>query len=414
SSDIVLIKGGPSARMELVTAALLTQPGDIVLLPRSSLIGHGDVAALRQTRPSWVEIDLNALASNVRQLKTLVGQHVTLFAVVKADAYGHGAVAVARTALHNGADYLAVASVNEAIDLRDAGIEAPILVMSYTPVQAIRQAVRQNITVTLYDLDLARAYDRAAREAGGVLRVHVKVDTGMGRLGVLAAAAVPFFRQLLNLTNLEIEGIYTHFSMADESADYTAEQVRVFKRVLTPLRAAGFSFKYVHAANSAGTLASKENHFNAVRVGLAMYGLSPSDEVRVPNSFKPVMTWKTSVAQVKTLPPNHPVGYGNTYVTSTEEKVAVLPVGYSDGLRRAPANWGFVLIHGQLAPIVGRVSMEKTVINVTGIPEVAIGDEVVLLGRQDDATLSADDIAKRIGTISYEVVCGILPRIQRR
>lgn len=413
SSDVVLIKGGPSSRMEFVTAALLANPADSVLLPRSGLIEQAQTY-MRSTRPSWVEIDLNALAINVRQLKALVGTHVTLFAVVKADAYGHGAVAVARTALLNGADYLAVASVSEAIELRDAGIEAPILVMSYTPVQAIRQAVRQNITVTLYDLDLARAYDRAAREAGGILRVHVKVDTGMGRLGVLASAAVPFFRSLLNLNHLELEGVYTHFSMADESPDYTAEQVRVFKRVLTPLRAAGFSFKYVHAANSAGTLSSKENHFNAVRVGLAMYGLSPSDEVRVPSAFRPVMTWKTTVAQVKTLPPNHPVGYGNTYVTQGEERIAVIPVGYADGLRRSPTHWGHVLLHGQFVPIIGRVSMEKTILNVTDVPDVAVGDEVVLLGRQGDVALSADEIARRLGTISYEVVTGILPRVPRR
>lgn len=413
SSDIVLIKGGPSARMEMVTAALLARAEDAQQLPRANLI-DGAETLMKHSRPSWVEIDLNALANNVRQIKTLIGQHVALFAVVKADAYGHGAVAVARTALLNGAEYLAVASISEAIELRDAGIEAPILVMSYTPIQAVRQAVRQNITVTLYDLDLARAYDRAAREAGGILRVHVKVDTGMGRLGVVAQAAVPFFRHLLNLNHLELEGVFTHFSMAEDSADYTAEQVKVFKRVLTPLRAAGFSFKYIHAANSAGTLASKDNHFNAVRVGLAMYGLSPSDEVRVPPTFRPVMTWKTTVAQVKMLPPNHAVGYGNTYVTRGEERIAVIPVGYADGLRRAPNHWGHVLLHGQLVPIIGRVSMEKTILNVTDVPNVTIGDEVVLLGRQGEATLSADDIARRLGTISYEVVCGILPRVPRR
>ncbi len=413
SSDIVLIKGGPSSRMELITSALLANEEDNKLLPRSTFIEQG-AAFMRHTRPSWVDIDLNALATNVRQIKTLIGQHVTLFAVVKADAYGHGAVAVARTALLNGAEHLAVASISEAIELRDAGLEAPILVMSHTPIQAIRQAVRQNITVTLYDLELARFYDRAAREAGGILRVHVKVDTGMGRLGVVASAAVPFFRHLLNLNHLELEGIFTHFSMADESPDYTAEQVRIFKRVLTPLRAAGFSFKYIHAANSAGTLASKENHFNAVRVGLAMYGLSPSDEVRVPPTFRPVMAWKTAVAQVKILPPNHPVGYGNTYMTRGEEKIAVIPVGYADGLRRSPNHWGHVLLHGQLVPIIGRVSMEKTILNVTDVPNVAIGDEVVLLGRQGDITISADDVAARLGTISYEVVCGILPRVPRR
>ncbi len=413
ANDLVLIKGGPSSRMELLTRALLANPDDAAQLARANLISDADLL-VRPLRPSWVEIDLDALANNVRGLKTLIGSDVSLFAVVKANAYGHGAIPVARTALLNGADYLAVASINEAMELRGAGIEAPILVLSYTPVQAIRQAVRQNITVTLYDLDLARAYDRAAREAGGTLKVHIKVDTGMGRLGVLSAEAVPFFRHLMNLNHLELEGIFTHFSSADEDPAYTMEQVRVFKQVLTPVRAAGFNFKYIHAANSAGTLLSPDTHFNAVRVGLAMYGLSPSEKVRVPEDFSPVLLWKTVVAQVKTLPPGHPVGYGNTYHSPDSEKIAVIPVGYADGLRRAPQYWGHVLIKGQIAPIIGRVSMEKTTVNVTHIPDVTIGDEVVLIGTQGDNRIHVDDIAQRIGTISYEVLCSVIPRAPRR
>ena len=286
--------------------------------------------------------------------------------------------------------------------------------LSYTPPQAIRQAVRQKITVTVYDLELAHAYDLAARAAGGTLRVHLKVDTGMGRLGVLAAEAVPFFRSVLALSHLEIEGIYTHFSQADEDLGYTLEQLKTFNAILTPLRAAGFSFKYIHAANSAGTLLLKEAHFNAVRVGLAMYGLSPSDLARVPDSFKPVLAWKTVIAQVKTLPPGYPVGYGATYHTQETERHAVIPVGYSDGLRRAPHYWGHVLVRGKIAPIVGRISMEKTSINVSHIPDAAVGDEVVLIGTQGGLTISADDIARRLGTISYEVVCAVAPRGARR
>ncbi|MEO8396673.1 MAG: alanine racemase, partial [Chloroflexota bacterium] len=196
--------------------------------------------------------------------------------------------------------------------------------------------------------------------------------------------------------------------------DYTLEQTKTFKQIISPLRAAGFSFKYIHAANSAGTLISKETHFNAVRVGLAMYGLSPSEQVQVPEAFRPVLSWKTLIAQVKTLPPGHPVGYGGTYYAKETERVAVIPVGYSDGLRRAPQYWGSVLVRGQLAPIIGRVSMEKTSINVTHIPDVVIGDEVVLIGRQGDQVITADEIAERIGTISYEVLCGIVPRAPRR
>lgn len=411
--DLVVVNGSASARMEQVTRLLLASPADADYLPCIA-VGSRQPAIERPLRNSWVETDLNAIAGNVRGLKARVGNDVTLFAVVKADAYGHGAVAVARTALLNGASYLAVASLAEALDLRDAGIDAPILVMSYTPAHGVRQAVRQHITVTLYDLDLAREYDRIARENGARLKVHVKVDTGMGRLGVLASAAMPFFRHLLKLSHLDVEGVYTHFSMADEDADFTAAQVKAFRGILAPLKAAGYYFRYTHAANSAGTLASKDNHFNAVRCGLAMYGLSPSETVRVPESFRPALAWRTVIASVKVLPPGHTIGYGNTYRTTNEERVAVIPVGYADGLRRGPSNQGVVLVHGQRAPIRGRVSMEKTVISVDGIPGVGIGDEVTLLGAQGGDTITADEIADRWGTINYEVVCAVLARVPRQ
>lgn len=411
--DLILLNGSPAARVELITRALLADRADERLLPRGDRSDRHD-SADRPIASSWVEIDLEALANNVRALKALIGPQVALFAVVKADAYGHGAVAAARVALLNGATYLAVASMAEALALRDAGINAPILVMSYTPTQAIRQAVRQQITVTVYDLELAREYDRLARENGGRLKVHIKIDTGMGRIGVLAGNAMPFFRHLLKLNHLEIEGIYTHYANADSDPAATAEQTRLFKSVLVPLKASGYQFKYIHAANSAATLTDKETHFNAVRCGLALYGLSPSPTAQVPSSFRPVMSWRTVIASVKVLPPGHPVGYGSTYRTSDEEKVAVIPVGYADGLRRAPQHQGYVLVHGQRAPIRGRVSMEKTVISVHHIPNVSIGDEVTLLGTQGNETISADEIAERWGTINYEVVCSVLARTPRK
>lgn len=411
--DIVLLKGGKSARMELVTQALLKDEAD-----RPQLVRQGaawDTAALFQpTRTAWVEIDKSAIAHNVRLIKNMIGDQVTLMAVVKADGYGHGAVATSLTALANGAEVLGVASLNEALELRDAGIDAPILVMGYTPVYGVRQAIRNDIWLTLYDVDIAHAYNRAAREIGSKLVIHVKIDTGMGRMGVLSRDAIAFFRRLVNLTNLEIEGIYTHFSMADEDPTYTAEQLRTFKSVVNPVRASDFRFKYIHAANSAAVLTTKDSYFNMVRVGVALYGLSPSDTVPIPADFRPAMSWKTVVAQVKTLPANHPIGYGQTYYTSGQERIAVLPVGYAYGFRRMPNNWGRVLVHGQFAPIVGRVGMEKTTINVTHIPDVAIGDEVVLLGKQGNAEMTADDIARSLGTNNYEVVCSIMARVPRR
>jgi alanine racemase len=409
--DLVLIKGGAAAHLERVTGGLLASPDEVGQLAR--LAGSASALSGLAPRPAWVEIDLDALAGNVAGIKSIIGPNVALFAVVKADAYGHGAVAVARTALQNGAEYLAVANLAEALALREASIGAPILLLSLLPPGAVRDAIRHDLTATLYSLEQAQALDYAARDEGARLRVHVMIDTGMGRLGVLASEAVAFFRQLMRLPNLEIEGIYTHFSRADDDPDYTAAQVRAFKEVLAPLRAGGFNFRYIHAANSAGTLASSANHFNAVRVGLALYGLSPSDQVRLPAHFRPVMQWKTQIAQVQTLPAGHAVGYGNTYITAGPERVAVLPVGYADGLRRAPQHQGEVLVRGRLAPIIGRVSMEKTVIRVDHIPEAQMGDEVVLLGAQGGKVISADDIAARWGTINYEVVCSVLARVPR-
>ncbi|MAS32934.1 MAG: alanine racemase [Anaerolineaceae bacterium] len=411
--DVVLIKGAAAARMEQVVKPLLADEADMAQLVRQGDVWEAESTA-QPASTTWVEIDQGAIAHNVRLIKQGLEDHVKLMAVVKADAYGHGAVASSITALANGAELLGVASLDEALELRDAGIDAPILVLSYTPVYAVRQAIRQKITLTLYDLDMAIAYNRAAREVGELLRVHIKVDTGMGRLGVLPSAAVPFFRHLINLQQLEIEGIYTHFSMADEDPDYTLEQLRVFKSVVNPLRASGFQFRYIHAANSAATLTLKETHLDMVRVGVALYGESPSDTVPIPPEYQTAITWKTVIAQVKTLPAGHPVGYGQTYYTSSQERIAVIPIGYSHGFRRKPHNWGRVLVHGQFAPILGRVSMEKTTIDVSHIPDVAIGDEVVVLGQQGDNAITPNDVAARLGTNNYEVITTILARVPRR
>lgn len=414
ADDVVLLKGAASARIERVTRALIKDPADSEKLVRR-YDDHDTSIHFQPVRSNWVEIDATNLANNVRAVKALIGSKVSLMAVVKSDAYGHGAVSMSQTALLNGATYLGVSSMQEALELREAGIDAPILVMGYTPAFLAQQAVQHGITVTLYDLELARVFDRTARELNTKLRAHVKVDSGMGRLGVMPDDAVTLFRHLGALRHIEIEGIYTHLSAADEDPDYTAYQLDVFKGVYKPLQATtGVKFKYIHAANSAATIAHKEAHFNMVRVGLALYGLHPSATVRLPEGFSPALTWKTAIAQVKTLPPDHPVGYGNTYTTRRDERVGIIPVGYADGFRRAPNHWGEVLVHGVRVPIIGRVSMEKTVVSLASVPDVAIGDEVVLLGRQGDDIITAEEVAARLGTINYEVVCNILPRMPRR
>lgn len=364
-------------------------------------------------RPTWVEFNPEAIAHNVRRLKQIVGEHVALMAVVKADGYGHGASAVARAALSNGASHLAVANLEEALLLREAGIRAPLLILSYADPAALPLALEYNLTLTVYDSGLAVAYERAAQRANRQLPVHVKIDTGMGRLGLLPDQARAFLADVSALGGLRLEGVYTHFSVADEDPLYTAEQARLFRSVVEPVRAAGIHLPYVHAANSAATLVSPALHFDLVRVGLAMYGLAPSQQVPLPADFQPALAWKTVIASLKTLPTGHPVGYGNTYITGDSEHIAVIPVGYADGLRRAPAHYGEVLVRGKSAPIIGRISMEKSMINVSHIPECQIGDEVVVLGAQQGERITAEDIAQRLGTINYEVVCSILPRVSR-
>ncbi len=412
SGDVTLVKGDVEAHMEHVVKHLLADSGD-----ETNLVRHRKglkVQITRPARPTWMEIDLEAVAYNVRQIKQIVGPEVKVLAVLKADAYGHGALTVARTALNNGASFCGVASVNEAIKLRDGGVETPILVLGYTPPWLAKKALLHDITLTLYDSDVAQIYSRAAVELRRTARVHLKVDTGMGRLGLLPDQIVPFVETVRRLPNLDLEGIFTHFSVADEDdLSYTRWQLGRFRRVLERLEEIGATFRIVHCANSAATLRLPESYFDMVRLGLAMYGLHPSDYVPLPVGSRPALTWKTSIAQVKTLPPGSYVSYGNTYQTDKEETIAVIPVGYADGFRRAPTRWQAVLVRGQRAPIVGRVCMDQTMINVDHIPGVRIGDEVVLIGEQGADEITADEVADWLGTINYEVVSEILARVPR-
>lgn len=363
--------------------------------------------------PSRVEIDLEALANNISLLKAHLGAGVGIMAVVKANAYGHGALSVAKTVIENGADFLAVANLAEAMDLREGGIVAPILVLGFVPDYVIPLAVQSDISVSVFDVDLARRYQVAARGTYRVLKAQIKIDTGMGRLGILPIDMANLLRKLHELDQIQFEGIYTHFSAAVEDAAHTEGQLETFEQVLRQARLAGRKFKYVHAANSAAILSCPSDGYNMARPGLLLYGLRPSPKFATVDRLRPVMSWKTTVAQVKTLSANSPVGYGNSYRTCGVETIAILPVGYADGLRRSPRTWREVLVRGQRAPLVGRVSMEKTAVNVSHIPNVQAGDEVVLLGKQGSDEISADEIANWMGTINYEVVTSILARAER-
>jgi alanine racemase len=412
AGDVVLVKGDLETRMEEVVEGLLADPADAARLVRRT--DGRVVRAARPARPTWVEVDLEAVAFNVQQIKEIVGPEVQVLAVLKADAYGHGAVTVARTALNNGASFCGVASVNEAIGMRQSGVDAPILVLGYTPAWLAKQALLHDITLTLYDADVARAYSRAATDLRRTARVHLKVDTGMGRLGLLPDQFVPFVQEIRHLPGLDLEGIFTHFSVADDGdLDYTRWQLDRFLKVLGQLAGIGIHLRLVHCANSAALLRLPEARFNMVRLGLAMYGLQPSPHVQLPDGFRPALAWKTTIAQVKTLPPDSFVSYGNTYQTQGEETIAVIPVGYADGFRRAPTRWQSVLVRGQRAPIVGRVCMDQTMIDVSHIPNVRVGDEVVLIGKQGDDAISAEEVADWLGTVNYEVVSEILARVPR-
>ncbi len=413
----VLVKGSEDARMERVTERLMAQSEQA----RERLVrqtpGWKQIVVSRPQRPTWVEIDLSAIANNTRRIAEIVGPQVRILASLKADAYGHGAVKVAHTVLRNGAGMLGVATVSEAMLLREAGIRAPVLVFGYTPPWQMREAAHLDLTITLYSIEASQALSRAATSLGKTVKVHVKVDTGMGRLGIRAgelAEIVRLVEAVKQLPGLELEGIFTHFARADALDQAHARlQLSRFHEVLRAMEQKHLRPPFIHAANSAALLSLPESHFDMVRPGIALYGLDPSDEVRLPAGFRPALSFKTQVAQVKLVPAGEGISYGATFVTGHPTMVATLPVGYADGFRRAPANWGSVLIHGQEAPLLGRVCMDQCMVDVSHIPQVRVGDEVVLIGRQGTANLTAEVVARRLGTIHYEVVSEILARVPR-
>ncbi len=333
-------------------------------------------------------------------------------AVVKANGYGHGMIQIARTAVSVGAAYCGVARVEEAFELRRAGIKVPILIFGHTSSEDIAHAVREDIRLTIFHPEQLEAISGAVRVTDRPARVHVNVDTGMSRLGISPESALDVLQRLTEAPDVEVEGIYTHFARADEPEEpLTDEQEQVFRKMLDEIDRAGLRPPIVHTANSAATLTRHNSQFNMVRVGIAMYGLEPSVKVPLPEGFRPALTWKSYLIQVRTFPPGRGISYGHVYKTQTGEKIGVVPVGYGDGYRRLDGNQ--VLIHGRSVPVVGRVCMDLVMVKLDDVPQAKVGDEVVLIGEQGDSRISAEEIATRWGTINYEVTCGITSRVPR-
>jgi alanine racemase len=357
----------------------------------------------------WAEIDLDALADNVRLLKSQANG-AALLAVVKANAYGHGAVAMARAAVAAGADRLGVICVDEGEQLRRAGITAPILVMGHTPAEEARRLVDLSLTPSVVSREMALALARVASERGIEVAVHLKVDTGLNRYGLPPSEAADLGRWLRDLAGVQVEGLFTHFASADEGdKSYTLEQNRLFLSVAeqldwVPIR---------HVSNTATLLDMPDMSLEMVRPGLGIYGCYPSAQVNRSLPLRPALSLKSRVARLNSLAPGESVSYGRAWRAPRPSLIGLVLCGYADGLPRALSNRGSVLVRGQRAPIVGRVCMDMCMVDLSDIPDVAVDDEVVIIGRQGEEEISADEVAELCGTISYEILCGISARVSR-
>ncbi len=359
--------------------------------------------------PNKVIVDLAALAHNFRQIKLRVGRHTRIMGVVKADAYGHGLLPVSRTLVENRVDCLGVAFIHEALELRQHGIKIPIVILCGLQTgQEVTEAVEHALTPVIYDLKIAEAISREGERRGKPVPVHLKVDTGMGRLGIAHTEIGPFVQRLSGMKGILVEALTSHLSCADQSeTGFTEGQVACFQEAVSTVRALGHSLPLNSLANSAGLMGREDAFFEMVRPGICLYGGRPGPDFPLPVALKPVMHFAGQVLQVRDLPDRTPVSYGRTYYTHGPRRIAIVSAGYSDGLFRSMSNAGHALIRGQKAPIVGTVSMNLTALDVTGIKDAAAGDQVVLLGTQGDLVITGDDVAGCAGTISYEVFCSL-------
>lgn len=362
------------------------------------------------------EIDVEAIKHNYDQIKQNVAVDTEIMPVVKADAYGHGAIEIANILQNEGAKRFAVAIVKEGEELRKAGITSPILVLGYTPPADIEALICNQLTQTVFSYEMAKEIASHAQKLSKVVNIHIKVDTGMGRIGFLPTQrSLEEIIKIADLKNLHIEGIFTHFATADEQDDtYTKKQWTIFEKFVNDLRKAGIIIPIVHTANSAAIINHDYTHCNMVRPGIILYGYYPSQYLQGKTlDLRPAMTLKSQIVHVKELPEGYYISYGRKYCTHHQTKIATIPIGYADGYSRRLTNKGRVLIHGQYAHIVGTVCMDQFMVDVSHIENVCVGDEVVLFGTQDDSCIAVEEIASILDTISYEVVCMVGKRVPR-
>ena len=364
---------------------------------------------------TWIEIDLDAIEHNLKAVKKKVGNDTKILAIVKADAYGHGAARISQTLIDNGVDMLGVAFPEEGIELRESNINIPILVLNPVLSEQTEDVLKYSMGATVCNLDIARELAKTAKRHSRNIRIHVEVDTGMGGAGLPPDKTLSFIKALQLIENLEIEGVFTHFNSSEEKdKSFAHEQNNIFKKVIKQLEDEKIRIPLIHAANSAAILDMSDSYFNMVRPGLILYGIFPSNYVSRIIDLKPVMSVKTRIINLKHLDSGSTIGYGRTFEILKQTTVATIPVGYKDGFNRCFSNLGNVLINGKRASIIGRVCMDRCCIDVTNLHDVEIGSEVILFGNQGNETISIESAAELIGTIPYEIVCNIGTKIPRK
>ena len=362
---------------------------------------------------SWVEVDLDNFISNLREIKRLIGPQVDFMQTVKADAYGHGAIEISNAALKNGARMLGVANADEGVQLRISGIDAPIVILGPSTAPEIDEIIKYNLTPSVSDIFFARQLQKTLEKAGHKLPVHIEIDTGMGRGGIMYSEALNLIREISRLANITLAGIFSHFANSEIIIPYNDRQWQLFSGLLEELKRLGINIPIRHIGNSGAILNYPEFNMDMVRPGIMTYGIYPAPNNEAKANLAPVMSFKTSIVLLKDFPKGYGIGYGNTYITNKETRIATIPVGYGDGYPFILGNLGEALIRGKRAPLVGRVSMDMCTIDVTHISGCAVGDEVVLLGKQGQEYISANEIAFRAKTISYEVLCALGKRAPR-